>query len=543
MSASEAPRPIKAYSYIRFSTPKQAQGDSLGRQQAKAEKYAADHGLVLDTELNMTDAGVSAFQGKNARTGALSGFLEAIGKGYVAEGSYLLIENIDRLSRDHVLEAQNVFSSIILRGVTIVTLTNGEVYSRQRLNDEPHAIIMIVLEQIRANQESVRKSQLIGDAKARKKARLIEHGTEGKPYTRQTPAWIKWNEGTKAYELIPERAAIIRDIFVKADAGHGIDGIAKDLNQRGVETWGRNGNSRKADHWRGSYIRKILLNTAPIGTFVVHTTTHDEVTRARRNDPGTPIENMFPAAVPEDLYWRVHRRLETTAARGRNAGHEPKSIVAGLVYCATCGHPVTRVSKPPYVYLVCGRANMRAVEHPYLAVPYALVEEALRENARALVAHAPRGKSAVAIEKQISALQANANQQENLTFELAYLAAREKSTAVRRRLSAAEAELKVMQKNLRDLRGQRDTLTTASVRDRLKAAQEALTSPGMDVSVTNGALRQAVRRIMMDPEQGRLWVQWHHSEDVQDIVCISKHTRWREGVVTPPQIMTDNEKA
>jgi hypothetical protein len=83
-----------------------------------------------------------------------------------------------------------IFSRIILAGITIVTLTNGEVYSRERINAEPHAILLIVLEQIRANQESARKAQLIGDAKRRKKLRLIEHGVQDAPYTRQTPAWI-----------------------------------------------------------------------------------------------------------------------------------------------------------------------------------------------------------------------------------------------------------------------------------------------------------------------------------------------------------------
>jgi len=118
----------------------------------------------------------------------------------------------------------------------------------------------------------------------------------------------------------------------------------------------------------------------------------------------SPVERYFPAAVPEDLYWRVHRRLATTAPRGRSAGHAPKSIVAGLTHCATCGHAATRVSKGDYVYLVCSRANMRADGCKYLAVPYSLVEDALRTNAKDLVAHAPRGKSTAALEKQITAV-------------------------------------------------------------------------------------------------------------------------------------------
>jgi len=99
-----------------------------------------------------------------------------------------------------------------------------------------------------------------------------------------------------------------------------------------------------------------------------------------------------------------------------------------------------------------------------------------------------------------------------------------------------------LQKTLRDLRAQRDTLTTASVRDRLKAAQDALTRRDKSVSAINQALRQAMRRIMLDPEQGRLWVQWHHSEEIQDVLCASKHTSWKAGEIMTPQAMTDGAR-
>jgi DNA invertase Pin-like site-specific DNA recombinase len=171
----------RAYSYVRFSTPSQAAGASLQRQSEKAAKYALEHGLTLDTELSMTDLGVSAYRGKNVRTGALGGFMEAVERGYVARGSYLLIENMDRLSRSDIVTAQGLFLQLVGSGINLVTLTNGETYSAERFQREPEAIFLVVLELIRANKESVRKAQLVGDAKARKKKLLSEHGLEGKP--------------------------------------------------------------------------------------------------------------------------------------------------------------------------------------------------------------------------------------------------------------------------------------------------------------------------------------------------------------------------
>ncbi|GJE49732.1 hypothetical protein GOFOIKOB_2772 [Methylobacterium tardum] len=53
----------KCYSYIRFSRPEQLRGDSLRRQSEAADKWAADHGMVIDESIQ--DLGVSSFRGLN----------------------------------------------------------------------------------------------------------------------------------------------------------------------------------------------------------------------------------------------------------------------------------------------------------------------------------------------------------------------------------------------------------------------------------------------------------------------------------------------
>jgi hypothetical protein len=167
----------------------------------------------------------------------------------------------------------------------------------------------------------------------------------------------------------------------------------------------------------------------------------------------TPVEDLFPSAVDADTYWRVHRKLSTTAARGRNARQPPKSIVSGIVFCATCGHAVTRVAKGDYVYLVCSRANMRAEGCDYRAVRYDTIEQALRQHAHRIIKEAPRGQNTAALEKKIDALQGNAVGAEDQMSDLAELIAEERgspeATAARKRLREIERYLKETQKQLR----------------------------------------------------------------------------------------------
>src|SRR5262249_40902693 len=123
----------QAYSYIRFSHKRQQEGDSGRRQTAKVrDSYCSRHKLLLDDSLNLRDLGVSAFRGDNVETGNPAAFLAAVKSGRVPKGSVLIVENLDRLTRNQTLKAVNLFSSILQAGATIVTLEPERVHLRQR---------------------------------------------------------------------------------------------------------------------------------------------------------------------------------------------------------------------------------------------------------------------------------------------------------------------------------------------------------------------------------------------------------------------------
>lgn len=79
---------MKAYSYLRFSTPEQALGDSERRQVEKAEAWAAAKCIPLDK--SYADRGKSGFKGTNRKRGALGRFLKQIKAGNIPHGSYPL---------------------------------------------------------------------------------------------------------------------------------------------------------------------------------------------------------------------------------------------------------------------------------------------------------------------------------------------------------------------------------------------------------------------------------------------------------------------
>lgn len=119
------------YSYVRFSSAKQSEGNSLERQQDTAKRIADRYDLELDTTA-YHDLGMSAFKGKNALEGKLSEFIKQIGE-KVPVGSWLVVENLDRISRDDAWSALDIFKSILSKGVIIVTGMDEKCISIQML--------------------------------------------------------------------------------------------------------------------------------------------------------------------------------------------------------------------------------------------------------------------------------------------------------------------------------------------------------------------------------------------------------------------------
>src|SRR5262245_3692561 len=124
------PAPEIAFSYTRFSSAAQADGDSVRRQTALRDDWLKRNPKVrLDTSLSLVDSGVSGFRGKHRsdKRNALAQFLDLVKRGRIPSGSWLIVESVDRLSREHPEEAVPFMYDLIRAGVRIVTLSPTEM--------------------------------------------------------------------------------------------------------------------------------------------------------------------------------------------------------------------------------------------------------------------------------------------------------------------------------------------------------------------------------------------------------------------------------
>jgi len=354
----------KCYSYVRFSSPEQSKGDSLRRQLDLAREYAEKHNLVLDTELTLEDKGVSAFTGAHRKRGALGVFLELVRSGKIPKGSTLIVESLDRLSREQVLDAFSQFQSIINDDIKIVTLSDGMEYCRENINSDFTKLIISLTIMSRSYEESLQKSKRIRSAWEGKRKNLAVY-----KLTSMSPAWVDLSPDRKSFKLDESRAKIIREIFDKSVSGYGIAKIAKDLNEKGVESWGK---SKRG--WHSSYIHKVLRNRSVIGEFQPHTHKNQ-----KRVPEGEPILGYFPKVIDEELYYQVQSRLTAGASYSGKTG-VVSNLFGGLAKCGYCNAPMQFVNKGKKpkggTYLVCDSAR-RGRGCDYILITYTEVELAI----------------------------------------------------------------------------------------------------------------------------------------------------------------------
>jgi DNA invertase Pin-like site-specific DNA recombinase len=337
----------QAYSYLRISTDLQLRGHGRRRQLEASRAYAEAHGLELAEGSELEDIGISAFKGANVREGALGRFLEAVRSGSVKSGSYLIVESLDRLSREQVLAAQSLFLSIIQTGINLVTLTDNRVY-RAGTTDLGDLIVSLVI-MSRAHEESQTKSLRLSAAWKNKRA----SATSLKPMTKWCPAWLELAPDRTIYVPIPERVQIVRQIFNDSAAGIGIYKIALRLNESKTPTF------NNSDGWHQSYIAKILSNRAVLGEFQPGLRRN-----ARRVLDGEPIKNYFPGIIDEQLFYRAHQAKSQRRINGAGRkGSGFSNLFSGIATCAYCHSPMTFDNKGRGPkggrYLVCSKAKRR----------------------------------------------------------------------------------------------------------------------------------------------------------------------------------------
>jgi DNA invertase Pin-like site-specific DNA recombinase len=372
----------KAIAYSRFSGKRQEAGDSQRRQDAMAEQAAREEGVELDRTICLSDKGVSAFRGDNWKRGDLGKFIDLVDAGVIPAGTILIVEQVNRVSRLPWMDQVELWKEILSRGIVIRSCQPPARYTRENMNDLAVGCPVVIYMML-GHLESEQKSDWVRKAWGEKKKAAAAGRT---PHGRSCPQWLRpvctphpqdsSRTVTTGYELIPERAGLVRQIFAWSVAGWGAWRIVRELKAAGVPPWRpcrpppeKGGRRHKRGGWTPSGIRWLLGCRHVVGEYQPMVRGDDGT-----DEPaGPPVPDYYPVVIDEDTWQAAQAARCGRRRKGGRPGDAETNLFTRLVREATsgwlmhCHHSAVRGER--YRYLIT---------HPCTqGVPYQPFEDAV----------------------------------------------------------------------------------------------------------------------------------------------------------------------
>jgi DNA invertase Pin-like site-specific DNA recombinase len=324
-----------AYAYVRFSTADQAKGHSQERQIAACRAYCEKERLNLSPDV-FFDEGVSAYKGKHLEEGGeLRRFIDLVDSGEIAEGSLLLVENLDRLSRRHPDDAYVQLVELKRKGIIVVTLAPEQVYKK---DGDESAALLAFLEMHRANSESSTKGERVKQAFDKKRKAAAE---TGKPMGDVAPGWLKLSQDGTRYELDPPRVKAVERIFELTIGGDGKNLIAKKLNAEGFPVLSKR---ESVKGWGTSAVHHVVKNRSVLGEWQPMTRKLDPKGK-KRMKLGAAIPDYYPRIISEDTFDRAQKAIATRRKDKATKQGKRFNVWGKVAKCIHCGEAMHMVNK------------------------------------------------------------------------------------------------------------------------------------------------------------------------------------------------------
>jgi hypothetical protein len=424
----------------------------------------------------------------------------------------LLVESLDRISRQAARKALRVLEEIVDEGIIVVTLNDGKAYTAANLDDDPLSLLMALLTFIRANEESATKARRLKEAWKQKRRTAAD-----RPLTARAPAWLRLDRSTTpaTWKILEDRAAVVRRIFDMTAGGHGQHTIALTLNREGIKPFGR------GKMWHRSYVKKIVENGAVVGKLTPHTVSHDSHGRKSRT-PEPPLPHYYPAVVDSETFAKVQAMRAGSKRQPSPKAGKVTYIMAGLTKCGWCGATMTRVMKGRKggrPKLICTRAKAGA-GCKYQAVSLEAVEDALTANVAFLAGTAPSdgGDLDDAWQRLQTTQAATEEQIENL---IDAIAAGNSSPLLKQRLALLESA-RDAQKVEQNTLGEKISAASSPLIERRLTNFEELVVASTDKAAINAAMRQLFSKIIVDHTSGTLRLEWLHGGESSIVFAMPK---------------------
>ncbi|MCY1291035.1 hypothetical protein D9M70_402060 [compost metagenome] len=448
-----------AHSYVRFSSSKQLEGTSLKRQREMIAEWRTAHPQYELSNLTFEDLGLSGYKGDHLKNG-FGKLLAAVEHGDIKAGDYILIEAIDRAGRLEPTKMLNILTGITSAGVKLVTLDDGLLYDNDPRNSNNLFLLVGKVQQAYNHSDTLsRRIKSVFKAKR-------EDAAAGKGVKRRTPVWLD-SDGN----LIDDVAPYIVQAFEDYAAGIGERRIHHRIYQK----------HPLLAKLAPSTIKKWFRNPTAIGKW-------------------GDIDDVYPAVVSKELYYRVQKRLDETYKKKSFA---QKYLLTGLVYCGVCGGTMGVQSyggRSPTALLCSRRIHLgkRGCENRR-SFPYHVLDYIRSQTSHSALQRAVASQTLTQSEKRIIEIDGELKELHKQSENVA------KALAQYGMLPAITSQLDQIQESIRTLEAERASIPTltAELDDVIELENDLLDD---DEIKLNALLKSVGYRIVCHGESGQIVV-------------------------------------
>ena len=356
---------MTVYAYARWSSLEQGKNgkSTLERQLENCLGYIERQGWTLTGE-PIVDRGRSAYTGDNITTGELGKFAENVRNGTISSPVTLVVEELDRLSRQPADVMLSWLSPLVRAGLTICVTQTGQVINVSMLDHDVGTLMLILITAFGSNKESKKKSER--GASAWDQKRIKARAGEVVQRSHNHPRWLRIKEDGE-YEAIPERAMIVEDIFRLRLEGKGQIATAQWLNEKAKKdpryaVWSRG--KQKPPFWSPVRVGTIIKSRTVLGEWQPF----KQPRGAKDATPvGEAIEKYYPQIIDPATFARANDYRITRQFASQGRGQSISNLFGVRARCRDCGgkmgvrgsirkHRDGRTSR--YYYLTCLNAKI-----------------------------------------------------------------------------------------------------------------------------------------------------------------------------------------
>jgi DNA invertase Pin-like site-specific DNA recombinase len=327
-----------AFSYQRVSSPKQTEEGRTGlsRQADAFLAFCQNHGLAPNSD-PLVDRGVSAFHGRHRSKGALGAFIAAAEAGSIPPGTVLVVEDLDRFSRETASHAEGLLLALFGQQLALGIVRDNVVVDRARYDTDLGLRVMLLTRRDAAHDYSKKLSGRITDVWKRRQQAWQQHRRRylGKG---SRPFWLS-DDGTDFTEIREAVDLVQRMYNLSTQENMGATQIAHLFNQEGIK-------AARGNAYGPTRITRILHDRRVLGE--------------KEWSDGTTSAGYFPRIVDQALWdacqQAIERRHDNKGRHGR--GQVIGNLFQGTTFCP-CGQGMSlqpgrdRKGQVAYEYLRC----------------------------------------------------------------------------------------------------------------------------------------------------------------------------------------------